>query len=67
MRLCVGYVALDSKFHVMMAYVNYYYNDIGTMIYYMLHLHKTHVSHNKIQKKYGINIKKETMLCYGMV
>jgi hypothetical protein len=35
------------------------YNAIGTMIYYMLHLHKTHVSYNKIQRQYGINPRRE--------
>jgi hypothetical protein len=40
MHVCVGFVTLNSQFHVMMAYVNCYYNAIGAMIYYMLHLHK---------------------------
>jgi hypothetical protein len=45
--LCVGSVALRSKFHICMAGIQCYDNAIDAMIYYMLHLHKTHVSHNK--------------------
>ena len=67
---CVGYVALNSKFHVIMAYVNYYYNAIGAMIYHILYLHKTHVSYNKKQDQYGKMSKKKklnyVMLYYTM-
>jgi len=57
--LCVGFVTLISKFHVWMDYIHCYYIAIGAMIYYILHLHKTHVSYKKRQRQYGVNPRKE--------
>jgi hypothetical protein len=43
--LCVSVFTLNSHIHVTKAYVNCYF--YCAMIYYMLHLHKTCVSHEK--------------------
>jgi hypothetical protein len=50
-----------------MAYVHWDYIAIVAMIRHMFHLHKTHDSYNKRQKQYGIDPKKETMLCYAIL
>ena len=49
-----------------MAYIHFYHIAISTMIRYMFHLHKTHVSYNKRQEQYGKKSKKKE-LNYAML
>jgi hypothetical protein len=48
--ICVGFVTLNSQFHVMRAYVTYYFHANCAMIYYILHLHKTYVIWKNISR-----------------